>query len=303
LITAWIFGLVSTILMALARDLPLFVAGMIGYGLTAFVSSPLGSYVTAARGGLPVRTALALTTATFNMGMVLGPWVGGIISTIYDLRRVYFLAVGVFAVSLSCILFIQKQPIDDHDPDTPPLHLTQNTRLLSFFAIVGLAVFAMYLSQPFTANFIRYERGLLLDKVGIVFAIGALGNAVLAVSLSFVNPRFGFILSQVFVGGFALLIWRSASLPWILLGYFLLGGFRAARPIAMAQARELVHPSQMGLTYGMMETISAVIAIVTPPLAGFLYKMDPSSSYPISIVLIAVSVLSSFFFLRRPAHA
>src|SRR5215510_390899 len=80
LIAAWILGLVSTIMMALARDLPLFVVGMMGYGLTAFVSSPLGSYMTAARGDLPIRTVLALTTATFNMGMVLGPWVGGIVS-------------------------------------------------------------------------------------------------------------------------------------------------------------------------------------------------------------------------------
>jgi MFS family permease len=303
LITAWIFGLVSTILMALARDLPLFIAGMIGYGLTAFVSSPLGSYVTAARGALPVRTALALTTATFNMGMVLGPWVGGIIGTLYDLRTVYFVAAGVFVVSLACILFIQKQPIDNHDPDAPPIDLTQNSRLLSFFGILGFSIFAMYLAQPLTANFIHDVRGLLIDKIGIVFAIGALGNAVLAVCLSFINPRFGFILAQVFVGGFALLIWQTAGLPWILLGYFLLGGFRAARPIAMAQARELVHPSQMGLTYGIMETIYAVIAIVTPPLAGFLYKLDPASSYPISLALIAVSVISSFIFLSRLAHA
>ena len=303
LIYAWVTGLVSTIIMAAARELPLFVVGMIGYGLTAFVSSPLGSYVTAARGEIPVRTALAMTTATFNMGMVLGPWVGGIVSTLYDLRTVYFVAVGAFTLSLVCILFIKSQPIDSHDPDAPPIDLTQNRPLLSFFAMLALSIFAMYLAQPLTANFIRFERGLLLDQVGIVFAIGALGNAVLALSLSLINPRTGFILAQVFVGGFALLIWQTASLPWILLGYFLLGGFRAARPLAMAQARELVHNSQMGLTYGMMETIYAAVAIITPPLAGFLYKIDPAASYPIALVLIAVSVVSSFMFMRRLAHA
>ncbi|HNQ96124.1 MAG TPA: MFS transporter, partial [Anaerolineales bacterium] len=50
LVIAWLTGLVSTIIMAFARDLPLFLVGMMCYGLTAFVSSPLGSYVTAARG-------------------------------------------------------------------------------------------------------------------------------------------------------------------------------------------------------------------------------------------------------------
>jgi len=303
LVTAWATGLVSTVIMAAARELPWFIVGMLGYGLTAFVSSPLGSYVTAARGGFPVRTALALTTATFNMGMVLGPWVGGLISSRYDLRTVYLFAVGSFAVSLIFILFINHQPIDHHDPDAPPVDLIRNGRLLTFFVVVGFSVFAMYLAQPLTANFIHDVRGLLLDRIGIVFAIGALGNAILAVTLSFINPRVGFVLAQAFVGCFALLIWQSTSLPWILLGYFLLGGFRAARPLAMAQARELVHNSQMGLTFGVMETIYAGIFIVTPPLAGYLYKIDPAMSYPFSFTLIAVSVIISFLYLRRLSHA
>ena len=303
LVTAWLLGLTSAVVMAFARALPLFIFGMMIYGLTAFVSSPLGSYVTAARGRWSVGTALSLTTATFNMGMVLGPWVGGLISTRYDLRTVYFFAAGSFVLSLIFILFIQKQPIDYHDPDAPPIDLVRNGRLLSFFGVVGFSVFAMYLAQPLTANFIYDVRGLNLDKIGIVFAIGALGNAVLAISLSFINPRVGFLLAQVLVGGFALLIWRGTSLPFILLGYFLLGGFRAARPIAMAQARELVHNSQMGVTFGMMETIYALIFIVTPPLAGYMYRIDPAMSYPLSFALIAVSVIVSFFSLRRLVHA
>ena len=303
LIIAWLTGLASTVVMAVARELPLFVAGMIGYGLTAFVASPLGSYVTAARGDFPVRTALAFTTATFNMGMVLGPWVGGLISARHDLRTVYIFAVGSFVVSLLFILFIEKQPVDHHDPDSPPVDLMQNRKLLSFFGVVGFSVFAMYLAQPLTANFIYDVRGLLLDRIGIVFAIGALGNAVIAVTLSFVNPRLGFPLAQAMVGGFALLIWLGTSLPLILLGYFLLGGFRAARPLAMAQARELVHNSQMGVTFGMMETIYAAIFIVTPPLAGYLYYFNPAMTYPLSFALIAVSVFVSFFSLRRLAHA
>ena len=138
LIFAWVTGLISTIIMAMARELPLFIVGMIGYGLTAFVSSPLGSYVTTARGELPVRTALALTTATFNMGMVLGPWVGGIVSTLYGLRAVYFVAVGVFALSLVCILFIKGQPIDNHDPDEPPIHLTLKSSIAFVLRCAGL---------------------------------------------------------------------------------------------------------------------------------------------------------------------
>ncbi len=80
-----------------------------------------------------------------------------------------------------------------------------------------------------------------------------------------------------------------------------MGGFRAARPLALAQARDLVHQSQMGLTYGAMETVTSIVFILTPPLAGFLYERDPSIIYPIAIVLIVVSVIISVIYSPRKA--
>jgi len=77
LIVAWMLGLISTVVMGSALMLPLFLIGFFAYGLTAFVSSPLSSYVTAARGKWSVGTVLSLTTATFGMGMALGPVTGG----------------------------------------------------------------------------------------------------------------------------------------------------------------------------------------------------------------------------------
>ena len=78
----------------------------------------------------------------------------------------------------------------------------------------------------------------------------------MAILFSRVHPRRGFLFAQALVILFALFIWKGTSLPVFALGYFLLGGFRAGRPMVMAQARELVHDSQMGVTYGIMETIS-----------------------------------------------
>lgn len=303
LFAAWVIGLLSTLVMAIARELPLFVAGMLGYGLTAFVSSPLSSYVTAARGNWPVSTALSLTTATFSGGMVLGPVTGGWIGDHYGLRSVYTVAAFIFVISTFFIFFIQKQPIDRHDPASPPMGLMQNTRLVGYLGVVAFAIFAMYLAQPLTPNFLEDVRGMSLGSVGIIFAAGAFGNSLFAVFLSRTNPYRGFILSQVMVAAFAFLVLRGTSLPILALGYFLLGGFRAGRPLAMAQARELVHESQMGLTYGVMETVNAVVFILTPPLAGYMYKTDPMTIYTFSLGLIAVSVIISIILPRRLVHA
>jgi hypothetical protein len=55
----------------------------------------------------------------------------------------------------------------------------------------------------------------------------------------------------------------------------------------------------MGLSYGIMETISALIFIITPPIAGYLFEIDPFIVYPISIGLVAISIVVSYFFSPR----
>jgi DHA1 family tetracycline resistance protein-like MFS transporter len=304
LIIAWILGLVSTLIMGLALALPLFLVGLFGYGLTAFVSSPLSSYVTAARGKWPIGTVLSLTTATFGMGMVLGPITGGWIGDNYGMRMSFLVAAAMFVVSNIFILFIERQPIDHHDPESPPPNLRSNQRFLVLMGVLAFAIFSMYLAQPLTPNFLEGVRGLSLSETGIIFTAGALGNSLMAILLSRVHPRRGFLFAQALVILFAVFIWKGTSLPIFVLGYFLLGGFRAGRPMAMAQARELVHDSQMGVTYGIMETISAVIFVLTPPLAGILFERDPTIVYPLSIGLIAVSILVSYLFSpQKVSHA
>lgn len=303
LIIAWVLGLFSTLMMGLATKLPLYLIGVFGYGLTAFVASPLGSYVTAARGKREVGTALSLTTATFNLGMALGPVTGGWIGENYGMKASYLAASVVFFASVLCIVFIQSQPIDRHDPEAPPPNLWNNLRFTNFLWVFAFAVFAMYIAQPLTPNFLKGVRELTLSETGWIFSAGALGNSLLSFTFSRFNPRRGFLLAQVLVALFAVSIWQGTGLSVFMLGYFLLGGFRAARPMAMAQARELVHDSQMGLAYGTMETVSAIIFILAPPLAGFIFERDPFFVYPFAIGLIAASIAVSYFFSPRKVAA
>jgi len=304
LIIAWLLGLFSTLVMGFALSLPIYLIGLFCYGLTAFVSSPLSSYVTAARGKWEVGTVLSLTTATFGLGMALGPVTGGWIGDHYGMRMSFFVAAVVFLISNIFMFFIGAQPLDHHDPEAPPPNLRQNKPFMILMGVLAFAIFSMYLAQPLTPNFLEGVRGLSLSETGVIFTAGALGNSIMAMLFSRIQPRRGFLIAQMLVILFAMLIWKGSTLPIFALGYFLLGGFRAGRPMVMAQARELVHDSQMGITYGIMETISAIIFILTPPLAGILFELDPTLVYPLAIGLISVSIVVSYFFSpQKVSHA
>lgn len=299
LIAAWAIGMVSTLVMGLANALPLYLVGLFGYGLTAFVASPLNSYVTAARGDLEVGRVLSVISSMFSFGMALGPVTGGWIAENYGMNTSYLVAFVVFVFSNLSLIFIQSQPLDVHDPSAPPQNLLKNTRFVNFLMIYAFVVFALYVAQPLTPNFLKGVRELTLTETGWIFSAGALGNSVMMLLLSRLQPRRGFVVAQFMVILFAVLIWQGAGLPIFMLGYFLLGGFRAARPMAMAQARELVHSSQMGLSYGAMETVSSIIFIIAPPIAGFIFDRNPYFIYPIAIGLIVVSIIVSYSFSPR----
>lgn len=174
IIGAWILGLVSTLLMGVTDLLPIYLIGVFGYALTAFVASPLSSYVTAARGEWSVSATLALTSATFNFGMAMGPLAGGWIAEHYGMRTSYLAGALMFFISTAFILFTKKQPIDTHDPESPPISLWNNKRFVSFVLVVAFAIFAMYLSQPLSPNFLSSVRNLTLTETGFIFSAGAL---------------------------------------------------------------------------------------------------------------------------------
>lgn len=296
---AWIMGLVATWVMALGLSLEIFVAGFVLYGVTGFVSSPLFSYVTAARGKLTAGRAMTLTSAMYNLGAVLGPVSGGWIGENFSIRMIFTYAAVVFVVSTALVLFLKPQPRDLHDDQNTTRTLFKNTRFLGYLGIVFFVMFALYLPQPLTPNFLQNERDITLGQMGVIGSLGNLGNVAFNLLLGQLNAGMGFALGQVCVVLFAFLIWKGTGQPWYMLGYFLMGGYRAARMLAMAQVRLLIHQSQMGLAYGLAEAGNSMALILAPLLAGYMYDRDPASIYPLSLLLITIGVIISLVFAPR----
>jgi DHA1 family multidrug resistance protein-like MFS transporter len=300
IIAAWTSGLIASWVMAMARTLPAFIVGMLLYGLTAFVSAPLNSYVTSARGKLTPARAMTLMSASFNLGAVLGPISGGWLGERFGLRLVYLVAACIFIISSGIVLFIRSQPRDGHDPASPPAKLWANTRFTMLVGIVFVGMFAMYLPQPLAPKFLQNERGLSLESIGLLGSVGSFGNAALNLILGQFAARTGFLLAQVSVAFFSLLLWKGVGVPWYALGYFLLGGYRAARSFIYAQARPLVHPAQMGLAYGVAETFNSLSMTLAPLLAGVLYTQSPVLVYPVSLGLVGLAILLTIAFAPHP---
>jgi len=299
MVAAWFSGIVSTLTMALASSMTAFVVGMLLYGFTLFVLSPLNSYVTTARGKWSVARAFTFIGAAFNLGGVVGPIVGGQIGDRVGLRTNFFVAAVLFMISTGLIIFIRPQPVEKASDQETSYDWLRNQRYLVYLGVVFLAIFATFLAQPLTPNFLHNERNLSLSWIGPLYALSGVGTVALNLILGFLPARTGFLIAQAAVAIFALILWRASGLPAYVVGFFLLGGFKTTRALASAQVRTLVHQASMGLAYGLTETISSTATILAPILAGFLYARAPVWIYIASIGFIVISILVSAHFSPR----
>jgi len=302
LIAAWLFGIAAAITMALATSLVVFVIGILMYAITLFVVSPLDSYLTAARGTWSVGRVITFSGIVYNAGAIIGPSLGGWIGDRYGLREVYFAAAAIFIFSTIFIFLIESQPRDHHDPESPPAGLLTNRRYLSFLAVFFMVAFATYLAQPLTPNFLRTERALTLTQIGTLGSIGGVGNTTFNFLLGMLEARTGFLLGQVGVAVYALLLWQGTGFGWFAIAYFMLGGFRALRGLGVAQVRPLVHESQMGLAYGIAETVGSATTLLAPLIAGYMYSLNPISIYPTALIAIGIGFIISLMFIPRSEH-
>jgi MFS family permease len=303
LLVSWVTGMLAAFVMALAPSLPFFVVGLLLYSLTAFVSSPLSSYITAAREKLSVTRALTIVSALYNTGAFLGPWLGGQVGERFGLRTIYFISGGIFFISLIILLFIKSQPVELRDPDQLGNYKFVDRRFIIYLSVIFLAGFSMCLAQPLSSNYLQNQQSLSLESIGVLGSISSLGIVILNLVLGNLNPYTGYLLGQLSVAIYTLILWRSTGFMWFCVGYFLVGGYRTSLSLATALTKNLVHQSRMGLAYGMTATIGSSSVILAAAVAGFLYQTKPSLMYIVGFCMIIISMLLSARFIPRPDSA
>jgi hypothetical protein len=107
------------------------------------------------------------------------------------------------------------------------------------------------------------------------------------------------IAGQLMVVVFSISLYFG-NVPWVFgLGYFMLGGYRLSRSMLIAKIRSTIRDYEVGLAFGILETVSGVAIILTPLLAGLLYEKNPHLVYLLSIPLIFLLAVVSFLVFRK----
>ena len=303
--SSWFIGVVAAAMMAMTESLTVFVIGYLIYGMTGFGAIAMNVYVTSSRGNLSVGRTLTFISGMYNLGAVIGPVIGGLVSDKLGFRSIYYIATVIFVISTIIILFVEKSekihPAEHNEP-IPVTSFLKNPRFLMFLATLFITVFALYLPQPSTPSFLQNQQSLSPSTIGLLGSLGNLGNAVATLVLGNMSALAGMVIGQLWMVAFSG-IFLFGKTTWLFgIGYFFVGGFRLYRAMALAEARTMVHPGQTGLLYGIIETINSFAIILAPIIAGILYGNSPSLMYEISLAAILILLAVDYFVLKKKQH-
>lgn len=302
LIAGWAVGAVAGAVMYLAEGLPLFVVGVVLYGFTGFVISPLNSYVTSARGNLTPARALGFIGSLFHAGAVLGAFAGGLVGQRIGLRYVFLGSTALFVVSTALIFFTRHQPVESAGDGHRYRPLLRNAAFGKFLLLAGGMVFALYLGLPLAPNYLQEVHRVRLDTIGVFGSLVEMAIVAFSLLLPRFGPRRGLLLAHLLVALGLLSLWRGTTVVWFGIGYLLTGAFRTSRFLLTAEADTYLHRAQIGLAYGVLETVGSAMMVIGSPIAGWLYATDPDLPLRVGLVTISVSLLAQVRWLRAPAE-
>lgn len=300
LYASWMLGFVATLIMGLAQNLNVFIAGWLLYGLTGAVVGVMNGYISNARGNWSVGRAVTYVSAFFNAGAMIGPFVGGMLAERFGLGAIYLIAAGIFLISMLIVLFIHKQPvIARHEVPSTRSLITNRSFMVTVF-MIGLVIFGTYLPIPLTANFLQNERGISLISIGTFGSIASLSGILFNLFLGHLNPMLIYLICQLCVVAAAALFFGGSSTVVFGLAYFLSSGFRMFGSIAVAIVKPMVHEGQIGLAFGILDAGRTLSMMVAPLMAGWLYEVNPPLVYLVAIGLgLCLTVVFNWYYRAR----
>ncbi len=308
MLPGWYAGVGGVLMIALAPDWRWAIPGFFMYGLSAVAIPITNLYLTQSlrhdptrNPSLPIQASLTALWAAYSAGLVVSPTVGGLIGDWVSLRAVFVCSTVGFALSTAAV-----RRTTDYPAPVRPTHGQSNRStlrrwpVLSPFILVTLAFVALYVGQTLSPQYLEEAGGFSRSSIGVFGSLNALGTAVISLGLGRLSSWRAFFASLLLVAlAFGLLL-TTGAWPVVVVAYFMLGAYNAARPLAVSIISERVPEHLRGTAYALVDTLAGLAYLLGNVAAGALYGIDPRWPFWTGIAGIAVAILFARLIPRQP---
>ena len=246
---------------------------------------------------------LGLIGAVFGVSFILGPLIGGILSSIS--MKLPFIVVGIMAL-INTILAYFFLPETHHErstkklslnPFSPIINALKNKNILSlyiswlFFGIaisLNQSIFALYIGKVFSWTVVT--SGLLMALIGIIISINQ-AFAIRKVWLKYFKESFLMVWTFIpFAVGYLIMAmpYKFAFIFGLIITAF---GQSLMRVIMTSQIIGFSDKSEQGENMGILASIMSLSMILGPLFGGFTYEMHPSLPFILAGLILFITFI------------
>jgi len=278
------------------------VMGLYGFFLSAPATS---AYVVTFARKDRVTLTYTLMSASWWLGYIFSPGLGGYLSTIIGTRSVFFLSFILYTFATIMLLFIRSQRAEKpsnsrqlEQSGSNSSHAEKIVLLSLFFAVV---FFVLNLVRPFVVQFFQDVYGLESVHIGVLGSIGFLGSTFFSIGLGKAGDKWGKMVAAtiaLLIGGFSFgLFICFDNFFALILASFLNGASYILWSLMGASVGSIAPEASRGRWISVSQTASILAASVGPYIGGVLYQSSPYMPF---YIIIGASPLLSLITLTKP---
>lgn len=263
-----------------------------------------------------IAQTFGVVNGLFSVVDMIGPLLGGLVALAFDLRNVFWVAVGFMALAtILRITVALRQPYRWSKLRISGLRSGFGSMFVAMFAgglltwllvtdslrDMGVSLFQNFEPLLLEQNgFNEAQIGLMFSLFALVYALSSIFGSRLADSWSAAGTL---AIGGLVQAGALLLVVANQSVPGLVL-YFVISGlsFGVADPAFDALLVAAAPAGHMGMTFGLFRTAISFAAMPAPFIGGLLWEnISPQLPFAVGAVLLLLGAVFTWLVVRPRA--
>jgi MFS family permease len=276
-----------------------------------FLSGPATSaYIMTAARRDKVTITYTTLSASWWLGYIFSPGIGGYISTVWGFQAVFFIAFVLYAAATVVLFFISGQRVQKPQvvfKETRGWSSSYAKKIILLSLFFSAVFFFLSLVRPLVVQFFQDVYKLESLQIGLLGSVGFLGSAVFSLGLGRVGDKRGKMVAAaiaLLVGAlaFALFI-ASSNVLLLVFASFLYGTSYMLWSLMGACVGSFTPEASRGRWISLSQMFAASAASIAPFVGGLLYESSPYLPFYLVVgvsPILALLALSGVFKEEKP---
>lgn len=277
LIWGWVVAIPVPFLFAFASRWEWLIPGVLLYFGSAFSTPAMQAIVVAQAPPERLSTAYNVVMSVFGAGMVLGPAIGGYLTSHYSYRLVFMLAGLIYAVSTLAIVRIRPHPASLTRHKRVEWKPKARPRFFQWMAFSAVLAAVQGVAWPFVVPYWKSVGHLSVESIGVLGSVAILSATLSGPLWGRVAERLGIPRSLgtglgLLVVGWLALLWAPESMGWGIFSGLMRGCGEGSRGLQGVAVGRVARPGETGTAYGLFNLVTEMSAALAPLPGGLLFR-------------------------------